>query len=82
MSKDLADILADLHGAIAEEFLERVRSGEASPADLNAARQFLKDNGITALAKPKSPLAALAEELPFSSPDEIAQPDHPATRKH
>lgn len=39
-----------------------------SPATLNAVRQFLKDNHIEAgVVPPKSPLARLAERLPFAA---------------
>lgn len=70
MSKATKDLLDQLHGALAKELLDRINSGEAKPADLNAARQFLKDNGIEALTLPGSPLGKLAEALPFSDDDE------------
>ena len=54
----LQDILID-------EFISRIQSGEASPSDLNAARQLLKDNGVHAALKPDNPLANLVAGLPF-----------------
>ena len=41
-----------------------LRDPEAKSADLNVARQFLKDNGIEALATQGSPLADLVNTLP------------------
>lgn len=43
----LEELLAELHEDLTKQFLKEVQSNEASPATLNAARQFLKDNGIT-----------------------------------
>lgn len=43
----LEDLLANINLALAEELLARVKSGEADASTLNAARQYLKDNGIT-----------------------------------
>lgn len=59
--------LEELHRLLAEEFVRRIRSGEASPADLNAARQFLRDNGIDATPNEANPLFNLAMALPFNS---------------
>ena len=58
------DLLAKLHTVLAEQLLERVTDPEAKSADLNVARQFLKDNGIEALASKGSPLADLVNTLP------------------
>ena len=37
------DLLADLHKVLAEQLLDRIKDPEAKSADLNVARQFLKD---------------------------------------
>ena len=58
--------LSNLHNAVAEELLRRVISGDASSADLNVARGFLKDNGIDAGLDQSEPLADLAKTLPFN----------------
>lgn len=58
------DLLADLHKVLAEQLLDRIKNPEAKSADLNVARQFLKDNGIEALATQGSPLADLVNTLP------------------
>lgn len=64
MADDLSATLACLHKELAEALLKRVKAGDASPADLNVARQMLKDNGIDAVPKKGSPLANLAADLP------------------
>jgi len=40
---------------------------------MSVARQFLKDNGIQAIATKGSPLGDLVDELPYADPDEIAR---------
>jgi hypothetical protein len=68
----LDKILSDLHEAIASDLLRRIQDGSATAADLSVARQFLKDNGIDAMAQQSEPLANLAKTLPFSSEAEAA----------
>ena len=58
--------LSDLHSAVAEELLRRVMTGDATSADLNVARGFLKDNGIDAGLDQSEPLSNLAKTLPFN----------------
>lgn len=58
------DLLATLHDAVAVELLARVKSGEASPAELGAAIKFLKDNGIEALPTVDNNLGKLMASLP------------------
>ena len=54
-----------LYDATVEALLAKVRSGEASAADVGVAVKFLKDNEITA-DKDKHPgLRSLAKDLPF-----------------
>ena len=60
-----------LHNELAEELLNKVRTGEAKASELNVARQFLKDNGIEGLPVDNSPLKSLVEELPFDE-DEVS----------
>jgi hypothetical protein len=72
MSKATEDELDKLHGALASQLAEKIKSGEATAADMAVARQFLKDNGIQSLPRPKSGLGELADSLPFADADEIA----------
>ena len=60
-NKELMDLL---HRTLAENLLSRVKDPEAKSADLNVARQFLKDNGIDALPVENSPLSDLVKSLP------------------
>jgi len=64
MSK-LQKLLDSLHTELAQELLDKVRSGEAKASELNVARQFLKDNGIEGLPVDNTPLKELVDELPF-----------------
>ena len=67
MDISLEQTLATLHTAVATELLDRVRSGEARPADISNAIQFLKDNHIDAMPVQGSPLDGLLNSLPFIS---------------
>ena len=59
-------VLEELHTLVAEELTQRIRTGDAKPADLAVAVKFLKDNGVDALASDESPLKRLAQILPFN----------------
>ena len=67
---DLATLLENLHNETALLLLERIKSGEATAADLSVARQFLKDNGIDSVTFQNSPISKLAAVLPFEDSDE------------
>ena len=64
MSRATEEALSQLHGALAANFLAKITSGEATPAELNAARQFLKDNSISCVAEENKDMQALSERLP------------------
>tara|TARA_Y100000994_G_scaffold156697_1_gene128362 strand:+ start:4693 stop:4896 length:204 start_codon:yes stop_codon:yes gene_type:complete len=58
--------LDELHESVTNELLTRVRSGEATSAELSVAVKFLKDNGAsTDVITAESPMASLLNELPF-----------------
>jgi hypothetical protein len=57
--------LSELHEVLASILLERIRDPECKSAELNVARQFLKDNDITAIPTDENALAQLLEDLPF-----------------
>ena len=59
----------ELHNLVTEDFLRRVRSGEASTADLKAACDWLKTNDITGVAYDGSPLDKLNKILPTVDPE-------------
>ena len=60
-SEDQFDLL---HSLLTTELVNRIRSGEATTADLRAAADWLKSNDITGVAAANSPLAALAGLVP------------------
>ena len=62
---DIEEISEKLHLVLAEDLLTRISTGQATAAELNVARQFLKDNGVDSLSFAESPLIKLAEVLPF-----------------
>lgn len=64
MSKATEDLLASLHGALAEAMKDKLASGEATASDLNVIRQFLKDNGINVDGEKDPAIQSIADDLP------------------
>lgn len=62
--KNTEQVLSDLHSNLASVLGDILNSGEASTADLNVIRQFLKDNQITAQPAEDTPFGDLARSLP------------------
>lgn len=60
------ELLENLHRAVAEDLLDKIKSGEATAAEISAAIKFLKDNGIEAIPASGSPLGDLVDSLPFN----------------
>ena len=54
----------ELHVMITCELMEKIKMGEATTADLRAAIEWLKVNGITGVAVENSPLSSLAGVIP------------------
>jgi len=54
----------ELHYLVTEDFLNRIKSGEATTQDLKAACDWLKTNDITGVAFEGSPLDKLNKLLP------------------
>ena len=73
MAKATEDQFNELHTLVTDEFLKRVRTGEASTSDLKAACDWLKTNDITGIAYEGNPLDKLANILPKVDPDLINQ---------
>ena len=67
------DMMDQLHRLLAETLTARVKDPEAKTGDLNVARQFLKDNGIEALAAEGTPLADLVSTLPDFNDEDADQ---------
>jgi hypothetical protein len=59
----------ELHGLVTKEFLARIKSGEASTADLKAACDWLKTNDISGIAVEGNPLDKLAKLMPTIDPE-------------
>ena len=71
MNKAAEDKFNELHNLVTEDFLKRVKSGEASTQDLKAACDWLKTNDITGVATDGSPLDKLANIMPKVDPEMI-----------
>ena len=71
------EILEELHGTVAVELLNRIRNGEARPADMANAIKFLKDNGIEGLPIEGSPLGNLVNSMPFPTKQQLMETNVP-----
>jgi ABC-type Zn uptake system ZnuABC Zn-binding protein ZnuA len=58
------ELLGLLHDAVAQDLLEKIKAGTATPAEISTAVKFLKDNGIEAVPTENSKLRNLADSLP------------------
>ena len=71
MSAASFDLMARLHGVVAEELMTRIKDGTATAADISNAIKFLKDNGIEARADKSAAVASLAAQFPSFTDEEI-----------
>ena len=69
MKKATEQQFNELHGLVTEDFLKRIKSGEATTQDLKAACDWLKTNDITGIAYDGSPLDKLNKILPKVDPE-------------
>jgi len=69
MKKATEQQFNELHQLVTQEFLSRVKSGEATTQDLKAACDWLKTNDISGVAYEGNPLSKLAQILPEVDPD-------------
>ena len=67
--KATEDQFNDLHNLVTKEFLTRIKSGEATTADLKAACDWLKTNDISGVALEGNPLDKLATLMPTIDPE-------------
>ena len=63
----------ELHNLVTNEFLSRVKSGEASTQDLKAACDWLAKNDISGVAMEGNPLDRLAAIIPTIDPEMVQQ---------
>ena len=71
--KATEDQFNELHNLVTQEFLARVKSGEATTQDLKAACDWLKSNDISGVAVEGSHLEKLAQMLPQVDPELVQQ---------
>ena len=69
MAKATEQQFNELHNLVTEDFLRRVRSGEATTQDLKAACDWLKTNDITGVAFDGTPLDKLNRIMPKVDPE-------------
>jgi hypothetical protein len=65
------DMFNELHNMVTQELLNRIKSGEASTADLKAACDWLSKNDISGVAYEGNPLDKLATIMPKVDPELI-----------
>jgi hypothetical protein len=68
MAKATEKQFNELHGLVTEEFLSRIKSGQASTQDLKAACDWLKINDISGVAYDGNPLDKLNKIMPKVDP--------------
>lgn len=67
--KATEDTFNELHNLVTQELLNRIKSGEATTADLKAACDWLHRNDISGVAIEGSPLDQLVNILPKVDPE-------------
>ena len=78
--KATEDQFNELHNLVTNEFLARIKSGEASTADLKAACDWLSKNDISGVAYEGNPLDKLATIMPKVDPELIQKRLYGANR--
>ena len=71
--KATEDQFNELHSLVTKEFLARIKSGEASTADLKAACDWMKANDINGVAIDGNPLDKLVGVIPQIDPELVQQ---------
>ena len=71
MNKAAEEKINELHNLVTEDFLKRVKSGEATTQDLKAACDWLKTNDITGVALEGNALDKLSSIMPKVDPELI-----------
>ena len=67
--KATEDQFNELHSLVTKEFLNRIKSGEATTQDLKAACDWLAKNDISGVALEGNQLDKLASVLPTIDPE-------------
>ena len=66
MADQKQELLEQLWDLTVQTLISKIQMGDFTSQDLNIARQMLKDHGITVASADESPLANLADVLPFT----------------
>ena len=82
MAKAKEEKFDELHNLVTNEFLTRVRSGEATTQDLKAACDWLKTNDITGVALEGSSLEKLSAIIPKVDPELVQHRLYGRTRQN
>ena len=69
MMKAREDQFNELHKLVTEDFLKRIKSGEATTQDLKAACDWLKTNDITGVEIEGNALSKLRGVMPQVDPE-------------
>ena len=67
--KATEDMFNELHNLVTTEFLNRIKSGEATAQELKAACDWLAKNDISGVAYEGNPLEKLANIMPQVDPE-------------
>lgn len=67
--KATEDQFNELHNLVTKEFLNRIKSGEATTSDLKAACDWLAKNDISGVAMEGNPLDKLSTLMPTIDPE-------------
>ena len=76
MKKAAEEKFNELHSLVTEDFLKRVKSGQATTQDLKAACDWLKINDITGIAYDNNPLEKLNRIMPKIDPELVQRRLH------
>ena len=71
--KATEDMFNELHNLVTTEFLNRIKSGEATAQELKAACDWLAKNDISGVAYDGNPLDKLATVMPKVDPELISK---------
>ena len=78
--KATEDMFNELHNMVTKELLNRIKSGEASTADLKAACDWLAKHDISGVAYDGNPLDKLATIMPKVDPELVQRRLHGVNR--
>jgi hypothetical protein len=72
MSRATVEALGELHGKLADTLSKQLEKDDVSASLIKEAREFLKDNGIEAVAGKSEKMLKLVQHIPFEGDAEAA----------